>query len=558
MILRGRRNLIAWILALVMLGLLTIVVYTYQAYRQAATDLIMSRDEQLVILAAARLRDELLNFGEDLDDIVRRDVTTSSNPKLTREARESQPRTDVFDAGITLLNDHGVVLATFPHRPEILGLNWSDRDYFRAMLNEDRLFISDIVEDGQEGTPVIVIAVPIFGEQNTFEGVLAGMLQLGESTTSAFYASIIRLRIGQSGDVYIADGDGRIIFDSNNDRVGNSLSTEELEIIQSADNTSIRLVEDDQGQKVVIATTPVPSTNWTLVVEEDWNFLTQSIRKYNYIFILSFIAALTLPPAFFYSLRKQSIIPSLRDATLTTNDLHLKQKLHNEFHPQRLPVLPGWSILYDHINNTSGRDFADIRVLLDGRLLVNLGEINRASSIYAIISSAIRSLVGYTVAQLKFPHEILQACNEMICSSFGETTTIRNIHLTLDPLEGLVQYAHADFPPVFLFGDEVAVEPFDYDQIMGLNPDVSYKTVSQQIGKGEGILIISPSMLQHPNFVGQTFLSHRLPSILDLPFSTPEELFGVLREGIKTFLRNLKDDRMDVMILFIYRLPSQV
>jgi hypothetical protein len=38
------------------------------------------------------------------------------------------------------------------------------------------------------------------------------MFQLGEPTISAFYANIVRLRIGETGSTYLLDGDSHILY----------------------------------------------------------------------------------------------------------------------------------------------------------------------------------------------------------------------------------------------------------------------------------------------------------------------------------------------------------
>ncbi len=55
-----------------------------------------------------------------------------------------------------------------------------------------------------------MIAAPVRSPNGEFLGALAGMFRLGESAISPFYASIVRLRLGQSGNTYLLDGMGKI------------------------------------------------------------------------------------------------------------------------------------------------------------------------------------------------------------------------------------------------------------------------------------------------------------------------------------------------------------
>ena len=53
--------------------------------------------------------------------------------------------------------------------------------------------------------------------------MLAGLFRLGESRVSAFYASIVRLRLPGTGNTYIVDKAGQIIYDSGYQRTGQTI-----------------------------------------------------------------------------------------------------------------------------------------------------------------------------------------------------------------------------------------------------------------------------------------------------------------------------------------------
>ncbi|HET7011351.1 MAG TPA: hypothetical protein VFI11_11285, partial [Anaerolineales bacterium] len=73
-------NLGLWPLGLTMVALLGVVVYTYLAYRQAATDLVLERDKQLTVLSAVRLQTDLSDYADLLVFLAR-----------TREMSEGGP-----------------------------------------------------------------------------------------------------------------------------------------------------------------------------------------------------------------------------------------------------------------------------------------------------------------------------------------------------------------------------------------------------------------------------------------------------------------------------------
>ena len=105
----------------------------------------------------------------------------------------------MFDGGVVLLDEHGVVVASQPERPADMGADWADRPWFRAIVNGSGPAFSDVTSDGPEGTRVVVVGVPVTGENGEFRGVLAGMFRLGATSVSAFYGDIVKLRLDESG-----------------------------------------------------------------------------------------------------------------------------------------------------------------------------------------------------------------------------------------------------------------------------------------------------------------------------------------------------------------------
>jgi hypothetical protein len=159
------RNAALWPLALVMLVLVAAVVFTYMAYREAATDLVLERDEQVTELSAARLQQALGNYGDLLTDLARTGEMSGGGIATQIAAlNAASPRLSVFDGGVILIDGRGRVRGAVPERPELVARDWSDRDFFQDVLAGDSLSIAD----AQQITPVdpyaVIMAVPIRGE----------------------------------------------------------------------------------------------------------------------------------------------------------------------------------------------------------------------------------------------------------------------------------------------------------------------------------------------------------------------------------------------------------
>ncbi|MGD8850036.1 MAG: cache domain-containing protein, partial [Anaerolineales bacterium] len=332
---RWRRNAGFWLLVLIMLIVLLVAVYTYKGYRNAATELVLERDEQLVVLSAARLREELGNLSENLEVLARSRDLSSGDPARQREAiEEAAPRLAIFDGGVLLLDEKGLVLLSYPERGDLNGEDLSDQALFQGVFDENLLFVSDVQRMGMDGQQVVMIGVPIQGDEGQFSGALVGMFELGADSLSAFYASIVRLRLGQSGTTYIADSSGRILYDSGSGRIGRSLTVEQLSILDEDGGPEALLTVDEHGNQIVAAFAPVPGTPWELIIEDDWAILTQSTRRFSNVLLLSFGVAMVLPPLSLAILSRQRRFRILADS-LPQREEHIVRVLRRELHPQQ-------------------------------------------------------------------------------------------------------------------------------------------------------------------------------------------------------------------------------
>jgi len=194
---------------------------TYIAYQQATAELVLERDRELAFFSANRLESELAKLAEGVGALARTEAVNQGNFSAQRQALEdARHRLAVYDAGTVLMDSRGIVIGTEPWRPEIHGRDWSNRPFFSRLLTSASVYISDVVEDGPDGQEVVVVSVPIQGGRGEFVGALAGMFKLGEPTVSSLYASVVRLRLPQTGSTYLVDGNGRLLYDSEGAAIG--------------------------------------------------------------------------------------------------------------------------------------------------------------------------------------------------------------------------------------------------------------------------------------------------------------------------------------------------
>jgi signal transduction histidine kinase/HAMP domain-containing protein len=300
--LRGlRAKIIAWAFVPTAIILLAVAMVTYMAYRQVTEELVIGRDRELIRLSADQLISELTEYSNRLANEARADAIRATNdPEAVQQAlMAARNRLIVFDGGVIIFDNFGKVVAAQPERADIVGHSWLDRAYVRQMLLSPRTLYSNIVPDGQDGSNVLVVAVPIIGAQREFRGALAGMFHVRPDTVSSFYADILKLRMNNSGTVYLVDGNGQVIYHTDSSQIGADFST--LPMVQKVKLGQINAVRtsDTLNQEdLLVAYAPVPGTGWGLVAEESWVVLNRSSQGYRQFLALLLVLGFVLPSLF--------------------------------------------------------------------------------------------------------------------------------------------------------------------------------------------------------------------------------------------------------------------
>jgi GAF domain-containing protein/HAMP domain-containing protein/anti-sigma regulatory factor (Ser/Thr protein kinase) len=296
-VVRSRRRslqtkIIAWSFVPTVIILVAVTVVVFYAYQDVAEDLVLERNRELAVFQAGDLAGELEEFTDRLDTVARTASTSEDGSVVGREALQgASRRLSIFDGGVLVMDTFGTVVASYPERFEILGQDWSSRPYYREMLGSaasglPQAVFSGILNDGPDGVPVLVVAVPVTGEWGEFKGLLAGMFRLGATSVSSFYADIVKLRLGESGNAYLVDNRGAVIYHSDPERIGDDLS--EHPIVKQMLGGAVGSVHtrDLGGEEIVASFAPVPGTPWGLVTEENWTEVTQSSRGYQSFLLL--------------------------------------------------------------------------------------------------------------------------------------------------------------------------------------------------------------------------------------------------------------------------------
>jgi len=324
-----RLRAIAWFFLPTAAILVAVVLVNFYSYQDVTQELVIERGQDLPRLSASRLASVLAEYTAILSDVARDDAI-SQDAAITQQDvldRANKRKLLVFDQGVVILDNFGEVVATGPNHPERLGLDWSERNYFRQILRDQGLgstdpVFSNIIDGGSgdesQEPATIAVAVPIVRGQSEFLGSVVGIFGLNSVTN--FNGRIVKLRMGGNGNSYLVDGNGRVIYHSNISRIGEDFSTQPaVEQIFSRQTGNIR-TRDFDGDDIVASFAPVPGTPWGLVTEESWSSLISASQGYQR-FLLLLLAIGVILPVVFVVIGVRKLMRPLKDLTVAAQQV---------------------------------------------------------------------------------------------------------------------------------------------------------------------------------------------------------------------------------------------
>jgi hypothetical protein len=380
-----------------------------------------------------------------------------------------------------------------------------------------------------------VISVPIVGAEGEFNGALLGMFRLGQETVSPFYANIVRLRLGQSGDTYVVDGNGRLLYASDERATNASLDASEIYGLSPEVGAAAVRTQDAAGHDIVAAVAPVPSTPWSLITEDDWAALTGPVQRYTRILLVA-VALGTILPAFgvFYLLRTRS--NEMLDRVQRAQWRQTQNQLQRRILPRQLPVLTGWEV---EARAEGGPGpvgyFYDFMILADGRLLVSLGRLDLIGLPHVIHGATLRATLRGAILNGHDPASALQCANRILFQDLPPGSSVSCLVGILDPEAGAFTFASAGNPAPGVGGRSRQQEADVTGPALGVTLEAAYQTGAVMLQSGETLFLFGTNLLAATNFKGEPYGSERLQTILERPLQGREAFLTELLEAVRAF-----------------------
>ncbi len=542
------------ILSVVML--IGVTILTHLTYQTAEVNILIDHDRQVTFLSASRLETELSKFSQVLSTLARKKEILSQDPVVQQQALHDEGyRLADFDGGVVLLDNYGKVVTSEPVQVGIIGQDWSDRDYFGELLRTSNNVYSNSVVDGTEQEPVVVICVPILNDEGHFSGALAGMFRLGQKTVSPFYASIVRLRLGDNGNSYVVDGNGIVLFDSATDQAGLPYADHVAGIPLGESSGATRTTDSNQ-KDIVVTYAQIPGTPWTLITEESWGVLTANLQRYVNLLLGLMILAILIPSA------GLGLILHLRSTEIASfsyaeHEMRITRQIKQKVLPDHIPVLPGWNLsVYHHDGQEPSSDYYDYQYLQDGRLMLAAASIDESGIPGMLNITNLRSSLHGAAQRLLSPGEALDFSNALLCPEMNSQFTMNCVYAIFDPARRTFEYASAGTSlAYFLNGSEVN-ELSSTGPPVGFTLDMHYQQHREVFETEERFLICTDGVVNLRNQKGEAFGKQRLVEILCEPGGSDLPVAERLVAELKAFCNGKLAPEDDLCILVLEPTPE--
>jgi len=173
---------------------------------------------------------------------------------------------------------------------------YGDRGYFQQAIG-GQMVGQEVVIGKTSGKPALILAVPLYGADNSKKGVFAFAMTLEELSKS-----VTDISMGKSGNAILLDDQNRVVA-KNRELLSNleDLSAHPA-LVAAGKGEEIPVVFMEKG-KQVLAWSKVTKQGWKLIVQQDYDeaFAFMAQTRQRAILLLALTLGFTIAVAFFLS-----------------------------------------------------------------------------------------------------------------------------------------------------------------------------------------------------------------------------------------------------------------
>jgi len=300
-----RTKIIAWSFVPTVIILSAVAWFTFYSYQTVIGDLAIKQDWGIVQSETPPLFQAFFDITNPLIVKIILQVDTQKDASLVVRAQnilDHAQGIDIFDGGIYFVDSQGKVVKTHPEQPELLGQDWSATPQFRFMVDHPgKAAYSDLRYIENSGKGILCVSASMNGSQGEFVGADYYCFTIYPPTQNAYYESFSNAysKHNLDSNIYIVDGNQRIIFSPDPSQMGRDLSGEAyLQQLLQGQSMSGRFRKGEEDVLVSFAPFyPYAGTAvlWNVIKEESWTEIMQPTLPYRQLLLLLLALGVIVP-----------------------------------------------------------------------------------------------------------------------------------------------------------------------------------------------------------------------------------------------------------------------
>ncbi len=271
-----RTKIIAWSFVPTVIILSAVAWFIFFSYQKVLEELSIKQDWAIIQSNAVKFNAAIANLVNPIVLPIILDIDIQKETPVEVRAQnilDQAKNLDVFDGGIYFLDRQGKVFKTRPEQSHLLDQDWSGAPDFRFIkANPGRAAFTDLRPGGSSGQEIICLAQSMNDQQGEFIGASYYCFTIYPPAQNSFYTTLTRLDL--SPEIFIMDGNQRILYSPDPSQVGKDISGEAyIQQLLQAQDMSIRFRKGTED--TLISYNPVDNVvndrnRWIIIKEQSW------------------------------------------------------------------------------------------------------------------------------------------------------------------------------------------------------------------------------------------------------------------------------------------------
>lgn len=268
---------------------------------------------------------------------------------------------------------------------------------------------------------------------------------------------------------------------------------------------------------------------------------------------LSFLS--TLANMVIISLENSSLIQEMIEKKRMEEELNFAKTIQRQLLPAEMPDIPAYDIHGLNIPSRQvGGDYFDIIPLREDEYLFTIADVSGKGMPAALLMSNLQAALHSLAGEQYSLNQATAKLNNLIHRNTTIEKYITFFVLILNIRSGVYSFVNAGHNPPYLFREKDPVLPLEEGGIiLGMMPDVPYKTGNGQIKPGECIVMFTDGVTEAANAEEEEFAEEGVINFFEKHFRqhSSEQLNTLLLEELNRFSNGDPARADDITILTI-------